>query len=1216
MLQRISLFILLSVVLACGDSGTSDTGGGTTADVDPTGGGDVETTTGGDAETTTGGETTGGETTGGETTGGGEDDVMCETTLSQPDAGTCHVTPGSQTLVAIRGDIMTPTGRLFGGEVVIDRQSGTILCTACDCSAERGDATRLDCPTALVTPGLINNHDHLGWAQHPPVDHGTERYDHRHEWRKGKNGKTKLSTPSNLDKTLGESWGELRMVMGGSTSMMGSGGKDGLTRNLDRNKLFEGIPGHGQPNAPTFPLGDTGGTMTAEGCGNYELKGLESRKSAVAYIPHVAEGVVDAAHNEFKCMSGQVPGSEDLVMENAAFIHGIGVTTSDIALMAADSTGLVWSPRSNVSLYGFTAEVGIYDRQGVLISLGSDWAPSGSINLLRELACADYLNQNHMAGYFTDRDLVLMVTHNAAELAGFADVLGTLQVGKLADVTIWDGSVNPGYRAVLDANVNDVALVLRGGEALYGDTPLIDALAANDACDAIDVCGTAKRACISREIGVSWDALVSAVDKPGAYKNYPAYFCGVPDNEPTCVPSRPNEFSGSSTSDDPDGDGLTGDADNCPTWFNPPRPMDDGAQPDVDNDGLGDACDPCPFDADTEACTSIDPNDLDGDGVSNLADNCPAVANADQANGDGDLAGDACDACPEFKDPCPGNVYAIKKGETADGTPLSMPPMVITAIASNGYWVQLPAGAETYDGPEYSGIFVFDQDGAATLAIGQTVAISATTGNYFGQLQLTSPSKVEVLMDQNVIEPVLVDPADVATGGAKDEAFEGVMVRVENVTVLELEPTTTETAPTGEFLVTGNLLVDDLLHVVGPELGEVIEGITGVMRFGWENYKLTPRSAEDLKLGPPQLAVFGPPLVYVDEGVTGSTSPALMLELSGPAEEEVTVTIESAQPDAVAPVAATYVFAIGEQFKEVEVAALAQSVPVTFTATSNGKTFFADVRVVGTDEIPAVVSIDPPLPTLLVGKDLTLTVMLDLPAKGAQVVTLSANPEGMIELPESITIADGEFIGSFDVSALANEGTVSVTAAAGGAMVQAEITIIELEPVGLILVEVYYDATGSDDGAEWIKLYNGTLGEVDLSGYSLGYGGANYAWGKVQLAGTVAAGECFVVGGPLSDAGNGSPTLGQSMNFEPDIQNSGSAADGIALFDVPASSITATTVPIDAVIYGGENSANLLDESGGPGNVDVGDANGGSSIARSFEGWAISEPNAVSCPAF
>ena len=62
-----------------------------------------------------------------------------------------------------------------------------------------------------------------------------------------------------------------------------------------------------------------------------------------------------------------------------------------------------------------------------------------------------------------------MVTSNAAAAAGFGSQIGTLAAGMVADVTVFDGSVSTGYRAVIDASVEDVHLVLRGGTVLYGD---------------------------------------------------------------------------------------------------------------------------------------------------------------------------------------------------------------------------------------------------------------------------------------------------------------------------------------------------------------------------------------------------------------------------------------------------------------------------------------------------------------------------------------------------------------------------------------------------------------------------------------------------------------------------------------------------------------------------------------------------------------------------
>jgi len=71
---------------------------------------------------------------------------------------------------------------------------------------------------------------------------------------------------------------------------------------------------------------------------------------------------------------------------------------------------------------------------------------------------------------------------------------------------------------------------------------------------------------------------------------------------------------------DTDGDTVGDGSDNCPLVGN-------ADQADNDGDGAGDACDP----------------DDDNDGVEDGADNCPLTVNADQLDTDADGLGDACD---------------------------------------------------------------------------------------------------------------------------------------------------------------------------------------------------------------------------------------------------------------------------------------------------------------------------------------------------------------------------------------------------------------------------------------------------------------------------------------------------------------------------------------------------------------------------------------------
>ena len=70
------------------------------------------------------------------------------------------------------------------------------------------------------------------------------------------------------------------------------------------------------------------------------------------------------------------------------------------------------------------------------MALGTDWMPSGSMNLLRELKCADSLNTNYYAKHFSDGDLWRMVTYNAAWAAGASDMIGALCVAVMVTLPL------------------------------------------------------------------------------------------------------------------------------------------------------------------------------------------------------------------------------------------------------------------------------------------------------------------------------------------------------------------------------------------------------------------------------------------------------------------------------------------------------------------------------------------------------------------------------------------------------------------------------------------------------------------------------------------------------------------------------------------------------------------------------------------------------------
>jgi large repetitive protein len=528
-------------------------------------------------------------------------DMTCAT-IPPLASGTCAVTVGSMTKI-VEGEILTPGTIYHGGQVAIGAL-GVITCVGCNCAT--GGETVISCPGASVSPGLINLHDHITY-QDPPTAQSTERFDDRQQWREGLDGHSKLSAPGGASVDAIH-WAEVRQLMAGTTSMSASGGEPGLVRNLDKTSNEGGL-GYSSLYFDTFPLDDSSGTRRTGDC-NYggTPETAAELASESAYEPHTSEGVDATAHNEFLCESSAMydataPGtSNDIMIAKTSMIHSVALNAADYELMANAGTGMVWSPRSNISLYGDTARITVPWRLGVNISLGTDWLPSGSSNILRELACASAFNATYAGGYFTDEDLWDMVTSTPAKAAKMDAGIGMLATSHIADISVFAGhqGVSP-FKAVLDATPDDVALVMRAGTALYGDDAVVSALAPN--CDALTVCTTAKRVCLMNEISETYATLAAANSTA-----YPLFACGTPLNEPTCTPSRPTAVAGSTiytgiaAAGDSDGDGVPDASDNCPTVFNPVRPMDNGMQPDTDGDGMGDACDPCPLDP-TNSCS-------------------------------------------------------------------------------------------------------------------------------------------------------------------------------------------------------------------------------------------------------------------------------------------------------------------------------------------------------------------------------------------------------------------------------------------------------------------------------------------------------------------------------------------------------------------------------------------------------------------------------------
>jgi hypothetical protein len=183
----------------------------------------------------------------------------------------------------------------------------------------------------------------------------------------------------------------------------------------------------------------------------------------------LAEGTDALAEEQFTFVQ-----SQGLLNPKGILIHGVSLSRADFDAMAAAGTSLVWSPRSNLELYGATADIGAALDAGVTIALAPDWALTGSSNVLDELKVAARWNRDHLSGRLGDRQLVNMVTSVPARMAGVADQVGAIRPGLRADLLIVSGNENDALGAVIQANPADVQLVMIQGVPLFGERKFME----------------------------------------------------------------------------------------------------------------------------------------------------------------------------------------------------------------------------------------------------------------------------------------------------------------------------------------------------------------------------------------------------------------------------------------------------------------------------------------------------------------------------------------------------------------------------------------------------------------------------------------------------------------------------------------------------------------------------------------------------------------------
>ncbi|MYF69357.1 MAG: amidohydrolase family protein [Proteobacteria bacterium] len=422
-------------------------------------------------------------------------------------AAYCELTPAAASGGRVPGlivgaDVLAPEGHRpdHGVHIRFNGQIGAVA----EFDALRAAYPRaavLDCRgRAVLSPGFVNAHEHPAFSHAFPDANLNPGYAHRDEWRLGIGGKVQLPSPEAYYYDPGDTEStaillamELRHLLGGATAIAGTGGVPGVIRNINRH-VRDGDPAlyDAEADVTTFPFSFSVVEDLEDECAGgpvHRFPPVGDNLPFMAYVPHVGEGRSSscAARAEVARYLERAQRRD----RRYSLVHGVAADREDYMAMRELDVTLVWSPRSNLALYGETVDIAGALEHGVRVALSTDWSPSGSFNMREEVVCARQVAED--AGVALPGEaLWRMATINGAYALGLEGRFGAIQPGLRADLVLASYAGGDAYEAVLTATDEDILATWIDGRAVLLSGFLDESLSGGN-CEALD--GVAPRVC-------------------------------------------------------------------------------------------------------------------------------------------------------------------------------------------------------------------------------------------------------------------------------------------------------------------------------------------------------------------------------------------------------------------------------------------------------------------------------------------------------------------------------------------------------------------------------------------------------------------------------------------------------------------------------------------------------------------------------------------------
>lgn len=298
-----------------------------------------------------------------------------------------------------------------------------------------------------VYPGFINSHDHLLASYLPKIGGSTKQiswlaYDNLYK------SSGVFAERQQIEIELLHYLGAYKNLFGAVTSV-----QDHIPHNIHK------------PFVDSLPVKLIHEYYLSHSLGNYSLgwgegPALEYKLAAQAnqpYITHLGEGLDEDSISSLKKLE-----KAEALGECSVLIHCLPFGPREVEKIAKAGASVVWCPTSNLHIFGKTTNIKLFMDMGVNVCLGTDFSPSGALNLLEELRFAKKLFFDLYEEEISDKTLLDWITVNPAKAFKTPNI-GSLKEGCSADFVVFEEDEKPSEISISNKSSGQIDLIVIDG---------------------------------------------------------------------------------------------------------------------------------------------------------------------------------------------------------------------------------------------------------------------------------------------------------------------------------------------------------------------------------------------------------------------------------------------------------------------------------------------------------------------------------------------------------------------------------------------------------------------------------------------------------------------------------------------------------------------------------------------------------------------------------